>query len=113
MKFFYKGQLIWYANFFIPALASKKSLNQTTLLYDYVNYPLIGDIKCLYFFDLTSFKRLGQKSKVVSFGFWFKWEQENLLSKLTDLYSMLKTDYFTSVALIQKRLPQQNSVHKI
>ena len=39
----------------ISALASKKSSNEKTLLYNHVT-------KCLYFFDLTPFKRLGQKS---------------------------------------------------
>ena len=39
--------------FLISALASKKSPNQKTLLYNYVKKPVISDIKCLYFFDLT------------------------------------------------------------
>ena len=38
-----------------------------------------------YFFYLTHFRSLGQKSKNL-FRFWFKWEQENLLLKFTDLY---------------------------
>ena len=29
---------------------------------NYIKYPLVSVIKCLYFVDLTSFKRLGQKS---------------------------------------------------
>ena len=37
-----------------------------------------------YFFYLTHLRSLGQKKK--SFSFWFKWEQENLLLKFTDLY---------------------------
>ena len=39
----------------ISALASKKSSNQKTLVYNYFKYPLISAIKCHYFFDPTSF----------------------------------------------------------
>ena len=39
----------------ISALASKKCSNQKTLLYNYVKYPLISDIKCLYFFFWPEF----------------------------------------------------------
>ena len=56
----------------ISALDFKKCSNQNTLLYNYVKQPLISDIKCLYFFDPTSFQRLGQKSLKKSFVFWEK-----------------------------------------
>ena len=36
---------------------------------------------------MTYFRSLGQKSKNNLFIFLFKWEQENLLSKLSDLYN--------------------------
>ena len=32
---------------------------------------------------------------IVSFSFWFKWEQENLLSKLTDLYLYTYMGFYT------------------
>ena len=69
--------------FLISALASKKISNQKTLLYNYVKSVKSGE-KCLYFFDPTFFLEARAEIKI-SFGFWFKWEQENLLSKLTDL----------------------------
>ena len=40
---------------FLPYVASKKSSNQKTLLYNHVKKTLISDTKCLYFFDPTSF----------------------------------------------------------
>ena len=39
----------------ISALGSKKSSNQKTLFYNHVKELLISDIKCLNFFDPTSF----------------------------------------------------------
>ena len=39
----------------ISALASKKRLNKKLYYTNYVKKPLISIIKCLYFFDLTSF----------------------------------------------------------
>ena len=79
-----KGQLISKANFLVLIRTKKR----TKLFFDfcpkdlkqvksknkcvyYVKYPLINIIKCLHFFDLTHFQRLGQKSKnssVVFFG---------------------------------------------
>ena len=41
---------------------------------------------CLRFFDLTHFR--GQGRNIILFVFWFKWEQENLLLKFTDLQSV-------------------------
>ena len=51
-----------------------------------LNKPLINVIKCLHLFDLTHFQRLGQKLKKELFIFWFRREQENFLSKSSDLY---------------------------
>jgi len=38
-----------------------------------------------YFFIWPILDPLGRKQKIISFSFWFKWEQENLLLKFTDL----------------------------
>ena len=47
----------------ISALASKKGPNQKSSVGEYKKKnPPISGIKCPYFLDLTSFKRLGQKS---------------------------------------------------
>ena len=37
---------------------------------------------------MTHFRGLGRIQKIISFGFWFKWEQENLPLKFTDLYEL-------------------------
>ena len=46
----------------ISALASKKRSNQKSSVRESKSKPPIGGIKCAYFFDLTSFNRLRQKS---------------------------------------------------
>ena len=67
MHYVTKGQIIskWVSSFRpknqrinlrIFAQASKKRLNQTLYYNKYVKYSLINIIKCLYFFDLTSFR---------------------------------------------------------
>ena len=40
--------------------SDKKSSNEKTLLHNYVKQPKFSDINCLYFFEPTSFQRLGQ-----------------------------------------------------
>ena len=63
----------------ISALASKKWLNKKLYYTNYVKQPLVSIINCLYFFDLTSFKRLVQKSLKKSIDVWSKrWHQKDI-----------------------------------
>ena len=50
---------------FPPYLASKKMSNQKSSVRESKYNPPISGIKCPYFFDLTSFLRLGQKHRII------------------------------------------------
>ena len=69
-------------HFLISALASKKTLNQKTLLYNYIHQPLISKIKCVYFLDPASFQRLGQKSKNNFVGFLVRMRTRKFVFKI-------------------------------
>ena len=66
----------------ISALASKTCSNQKSSARESKwNYPISGTT-CLYFFHLTSFKRLGQKSSntKISLVFWEIWKDQKDIS---------------------------------
>ena len=69
-----------YFCFLICQLKVRKFQNQIFLVLIWTKKPT------KVFFDLTYFRGWGRIQEIISFVFWLKWEQEKLLSKLTDLY---------------------------
>ena len=91
-----------YGYFLISALASKMSqLKKYWLIFMLSSdYLLSNIIICIWFFDLTHFRELGQKYRNFYVPFWFKWKLWNLLLRFTDLYEYYSLLMFQSHKLM-------------
>ena len=69
-------------------------------------------INCLHFFDpIQSYSEQKSKHNFVHLPiFWFKWDQENLLSKLTDLYNF--APFKMEINKLHCKLHSQNGSYK-